>query len=61
MKVYETKATTGSRKVITTSNDGVTGFSSRLYVNNGETATTISANHQTLKGAQKWAAKVLAR
>ena len=47
----------GSRKVIIT---GDAVFSSRLYVNNGETATLICAKHKTLAGAQKWAAKALA-
>ncbi len=49
----------GSRKVITTTNDGNAPFWSRLYVNHGETATLTNATHKTLAGAQKWAAKVL--
>jgi hypothetical protein len=47
----------GTRVVIVTEDMG--RFSSRLYVNNGETATLICAKHKTLKGAQRWAAKVL--
>lgn len=57
MTQFET--TNGSRKVITTSNDG-SSFSSRLYVNGGETATLVSSKHKTEAGARKWAAKVLA-
>jgi hypothetical protein len=48
----------GSRVVVVIVTDA--GFSSRLYVNNGETATLLSAKHKTLAGAQKWAAKVMA-
>lgn len=57
MKQYE--VVKGSRKVITTTNDG-TRFDSRFYVNHGETAGFQNASHKTLAGAQKWAAKVLA-
>jgi hypothetical protein len=31
-----------------------------LYVNNGETITSIRGRHCTLSGAKKWAAKQLA-
>lgn len=48
----------GSRKVISFSNDGK-HYSSRLYVNNGETATPTNADHTTEKGARRWAKKVL--
>jgi hypothetical protein len=50
----------GSRVVTGFSNDG-SNWSSRLYVNHGETATLTCANHKTLNGAQKWAKKVLER
>ena len=56
MRQIET--TNGSRKVISTSNDG-SDWSSRLYVNHGETATLTSANHKTQKGAEQWAKKTL--
>jgi hypothetical protein len=48
----------GSRVVIGIVTDA--GISSRLYVNNGETATLVCAKHKTLAGMQRWAAKVLA-
>jgi hypothetical protein len=54
MKQY--KVSRGSRKVVITAG---LAFSSRLYVNRGETSTTICAKHKTLSGAHKWAAKVL--
>jgi hypothetical protein len=34
-------------------------FQSRLYVNNGETATLTTAKHRTLAGAKKWADQVI--
>ena len=37
------------------------GYDSRLYVNNGNTATLTSARHKTEAGARKWADKVLNR
>lgn len=49
----------GTRKVISYSNDG-SRWSSRLYVNDGETATSITAKHKSRKGAEAWASKVLA-
>ena len=36
-------------------------YSSRLYVNNGETATLTHATHSTKAGAIRWANKQLAR
>lgn len=36
-------------------------YSSRLYVNNGETATLTHATHSTEAGAKRWAAKQLAK
>lgn len=50
----------GSRQVVTCENNPGS-FSSRLYVNRGETATLTAAKHKTLAGARKWAAKVLTR
>jgi hypothetical protein len=35
-------------------------WSSRLYVNDGETATLIAAKHKTREDAERWARKVLA-
>jgi hypothetical protein len=52
-------ATQGTRQVLTTSNDAEGPFWSRLYVNNGETATMVSATHKSLKGAAKWAQKAI--
>jgi hypothetical protein len=51
---------TGSRQVITTNQNTAGIWESRLYVNNGETATLTSAKHKTKEGAIKWANKVLA-
>lgn len=48
------------RVVISYSNDG-SKWSSRLYVNDGETATLTNAKHKTRKGAEAWARKVLGR
>lgn len=56
MKQFETRI--GSRVVITTEQDGT--FSSRLYVNGGDTACFQNAEHKTLQGAQRWANKTLA-
>jgi hypothetical protein len=58
MQTIET--TKGSRKVISTSNGEGYDWSSRLYVNGGETATLICAKHKSEAGVRKWAAKVLA-
>jgi hypothetical protein len=35
-------------------------WASRLYVNDGETATLVCAKHKTREGAERWARKVLA-
>lgn len=56
MKMH--KIQNGTRVVIATEDMG--RFSSRLYVNNGETATLICAKHKTMAGVQRWAAKVMA-
>ncbi len=58
MAQFET--TKGSRKVISFSNGEGYGWSSRLYVNNGETATLTCAKHKTENGARAWADKTLA-
>lgn len=59
MKTHKTQ--NGSRVVITLEKEGGFRFpfSSRLYVNHGETATLITAKHKTMAGVQKWAAKVM--
>jgi hypothetical protein len=56
MKTIET--TNGSLKVVSTSNDG-SRWTSRLYVNCGETATLTHATHRTEAGARKWATKTM--
>ena len=58
MRQFETR--NGSRVVISFSNGAGFSWSSRLYVNNGETATLTCAKHKTEAGARKWAAKMLA-
>ena len=50
---------TGSRVVKVTNQEGT--YFSRVWVNYGETATTIHATHTTESGARKWAAKQLAK
>lgn len=49
----------GSHVVITTHGDGTPLYRSRLYVNNGETATSIAASHYTLDGAVRWITRTL--
>lgn len=49
----------GSREVIISANTEAGPFSIRLYVNNGETATLVSAKAKTLAGATKQARKML--
>lgn len=49
----------GSREVVSTANDASSIWSSRLYVNHGETATLTCAKHKTQAGAVKWAKKTL--
>jgi len=56
---FETKV--GSRVVISNNQNTGGEWQSRLYVNNGETATLTAASHKTRQGAEKWARKVLAR
>lgn len=51
----------GSRQVVISANTPQGPFSSRLYVNNGETATLTCAKAKTLKGAEKQAERMLAR
>lgn len=52
--------TNGTRRVISFANnyEGAT-WHSRLYVNDGETATLTARKHSTEAGAIKWAKKVL--
>lgn len=52
--------TNGTRQVISSRNDELSKWTSRLYVNGGETATLVSAKHSTDKGVRAWAAKVMA-
>lgn len=57
MQMFEIKS--GTQSVISTSNGEGYSWSSRVYVNKGETATLVCAKHKTEKGARKWAAKAL--
>ena len=54
-------AKNGSRVVYTNNQNTAGIFESRLYVSGGETATPTCAQHKTLAGAQKWAAKTVAK
>ena len=56
---FKTTSKTGSWVVIT--NVQNTTYSSRLYVNYGETATLTAAKHRSEAGSRKWAAKQVAR
>jgi len=57
--MIQTHAKTGSRVVKTHNQTTDRSYESVLFVNHGEDATTTRANHKTLKGAIKWANKVL--
>jgi hypothetical protein len=46
------------RRVVQTTTGG-SRFSSRLYVNSGETATSTTAKHATREGARRWAIRML--
>lgn len=59
--VIQFETAKGSRKVISFSNGEGYPWSSRLYVNNGETATMTNATHKGETGARRWAAKVLSQ
>jgi hypothetical protein len=50
----------GNRLVIASRNDETYPWSSRLYVNGGETATLTSAKHKSEAGVRRWAERVLA-
>lgn len=50
----------GSRVVISSNQNTAGVWESRLYVSNGEIATPTCAQHKTLAGAEKWAAKKVA-
>lgn len=49
------------REVQITANSASGPFSSRLYVNGGETPTLVTAKHKSLSGAVAWAKKVVAQ
>lgn len=53
-------AQNGTRLVRSSNQNSANVYESRLYVNNGETATLSCAKHKTLAGAKKWAAKAVA-
>jgi hypothetical protein len=54
------RITNGSRQVVIC-HEGERVVFARLFVNNGETATPTETSAKTLKGAEKWAGKILAR
>lgn len=55
-----TTITNGTRQVVTSYEPETGVYSSRLYVNSGETATFQTAKHRSESGVAKWAGKVLA-
>jgi hypothetical protein len=59
--MIQQQVTQGSRKVIITANSQEGPFYLRLWVNNGDTATTIASKAKTLSGALKQADRMLAK
>ena len=49
----------GSRQVVISANTEQGPFTSRLYVNSGETATSMSKKAKSLKGARRQALKLM--
>ncbi len=49
----------GTRSVVTSYEPETGVYSSRLYVNGGDTATLQNAKHKSQRGMLKWASKVL--
>lgn len=49
----------GSRQVNINNQNSAGVFESRLYVNNGQTATLTRATHKTLAGAERWSKRTL--
>ncbi len=58
--VVQIEVWNGARLAIITANDACGPFTTRLYVNHGQTATTMVRKATTLKGARKQAAGLLA-
>ena len=52
--------TNGTRQVVTSYEPETGIYSSRLYVNSGETACHQSATHRSAAGARRWAERTLA-
>lgn len=57
--MYSKQITSGTRVVIISANSIAGPFTSRLYVNSGETATLQSRKAKTLAGAEKQARALL--
>jgi len=55
-----TTITNGTRQVVTSYQLETGVYSSRLYVNSGETACHQSATHRSAAGARRWAERALA-
>ena len=60
MTLETIKTVNGSRMVITDNRNSAGVYESRLYVNNGESATLTCAKHKSRAGAIRWANKTLA-
>lgn len=58
---FQKNITSGTRVVRVTANDASGPFNARLFVNGGEDATWTVRKAKTLAGAEKQAAKMLAR
>ena len=50
----------GTRVVVSTRNASGQAWRSRLYVNDGQTPTLLTASHRSQRGARQWAARTLA-
>lgn len=59
--MYSKKISKNQLTVIISANDKAGPFTSRLYVNYGETATTTVRKAKTLKGAEKQAQQMINR
>ena len=53
------KVRNGTSVVVSSRNDSTAPWASRLYRNNGQTATLIAAKHRKMHSAFKWAERAL--
>ena len=58
--MFQREINKGGAQVMISANDAQGPFTSRLYVNYGETATATARKAKTLKGAERQAKKMIA-